>query len=70
MTGTFTLSYLDVPDKLLCWRFNGNFAVYRSLYGTRPPHGFIQHFGVQAVRVFTSMDDYIPVTWVNKTTGK
>lgn len=59
------LLYLDVPDELLCWCFDGNFAVYRSLYGIRPPHGFIQHFGVKTVRVFTTMDNYIPITWVS-----
>lgn len=58
--------YLDVSDELLCWSFNGNFAVYGSLYGIRPPHGFIQHFSVKPIRVFTPMDNYIPVTWVRR----
>lgn len=57
--------YLDVSDELLRWRFNGNFAVYGPLYGVRPPHGLVQHFGVQAIGVFSSVHDYVPVTCDN-----
>lgn len=58
--------YLDIPDQLLCRCFDGNFAVYGSLYGIRPPHGFIQHFGIKTVRVFAPVHDYVPVPWVKK----
>lgn len=60
------ISYLDISDELLCRCLNGNLAVYGTLYGIRPPHGLIQHFGVQAVGVFTSVHNYIPVTCGNK----
>lgn len=59
------IQYLDVSDELLCWRFNGNFAVYGSLYGVRPPHGLIQHFGVEAIGVLSPVHDYVPVTCSN-----
>lgn len=63
------MNYLDISDELLCRRLNGNLAVYSPLYGIRPPHGLIQHFGVQAIGVFTSVHNYIPVTCGNKADG-
>lgn len=55
-------TYLNIPDELLCWCFDGHFAVYGSLDGVGPAHGFIQHFGIKTVRVFASVHDYVPVT--------
>lgn len=61
-----SMTYLDVSDELLCWCFDGNFTVYSSLYGIGPPHGFIQHFGVQPVGVLSPMHNYVPVTFNRK----
>ncbi len=57
--------YLDVSDELQSWSFNGSLAVYDSLYGSRPPHGLIQHFGIEAIRMLPPIHDYVPVTWEN-----
>ena len=56
--------YLDVPDELLGGGLDGHLAVDGPLYGGRPPHGLIQHLGVEAVRVLTPVDDDVPVACV------
>lgn len=54
--------YLDVPDELQSGSFDGGFAVYDSLYGGRPPHGLVQHLGVDAIGMLPSVDNDVPVT--------
>ena len=56
--------YLDVPDELLGGGLDGHLAVDGPLYGGRPPHGLVQHLGVQAVRVLAPVDDDVPVACV------
>lgn len=55
--------YLDVSDELQSWSFYGCLAVYDSLYGSRPPHGLIQHLGIKAVWMFPPIHYYVPVAW-------
>lgn len=54
--------YLDVSDELQSRGFYGGLTVYDSLYGSCPPHGLIQHLGVEAVRVLPPVHNDVPVT--------
>lgn len=57
--------YLDVSDELQSWSFYGGLAVYDSLYGGCPPHGLVQHLGVEAVGVLPPVHNDVPVTCEN-----
>lgn len=57
------LSYLNVSNELQGWSLYRGLAVYDSLDSSRPPHGLIQHLGVEAVRVLPPIYYDVPVTW-------
>lgn len=57
-----TLFYLNVSDELQGWRFYWGFAFYDSQYCSRPSHGFIQHLGVQAIVMLSSIHNDVPVS--------
>lgn len=59
--------YLDVSDELQSRGFYGGLAVYDPLYGSCPPHGLVQHLGVEAVRMLPPVHDDVPVTCKNRT---
>lgn len=56
------MSDLDVSDELQSWGFYGSLAVYDSLYGSRPPHGLVQHLGIKAVGMLPPVHNDVPVT--------
>lgn len=57
--------YLDVSDELQSRGLYRGLAVYDSLYGSCPPHGLVQHLGVEAVGMLPPVDDDVPVTCQN-----
>ena len=59
--------YLDVSNELQSWSFNGGLAVNDSLYGGCPPHGLIQHLGIEAVGVFPPVHYDVPVACKSRT---
>lgn len=59
--------YLDVSDELQSRGFYGGFAVYDSLYGRCPPHGLVQHLGIEAVGVLPPVHNDVPVACKNAT---
>lgn len=63
VTAMQTKFYLDVPDELQSRGFDGGLTVYDPLYSSRPPHGLVQHLGVDAVGMLPSVHNDIPVTW-------
>ena len=62
--------YLNVPDQLLGGRFYGNLVVDDALDGRSPPHGLVQHLGVEAIRVLPPVNHDVPVAWNTKRTAE
>lgn len=57
-----TLFHLNVSDELQSWSFYWGFAFYDSQYCSGPSHGFVQHLGVQAIRMLPSIHYDVPVS--------
>lgn len=55
------VTYLDVSNQELCWRFHRRFGINDLLDGTGPMHGLVEMLGVQPVTVLPPVHCDAPV---------